>query len=106
MVADNSGEVETPIGTLRCTLRAAKTVNKVCGSFSEAFARVQALDFDACTVVVAAGMGKSTTAVEDDVFRTGLPDLLQPLTEYLILLSNGGRQPDDEPAEGSESGKD
>lgn len=108
MVAVNPGEVETPVGTLRCTLRAAKAVNTSFGSFTAAFQAVQTLNFNGACVIIAAGLGaKNVGDVEEDVYRTGMPDLVKPLTDYLILLCNGGRPQDDEPAtEGSESGKD
>jgi hypothetical protein len=91
-------EVRTPLDgkevAFRCTLRAAKEVNARFGSFHEAFRRMTTFDFDAYAAVVAAGLGKSVADVEEAVFRNGMPNLVKPLTDYLGMLSNGGRVPE------------
>lgn len=91
----NAGEVQIKLGdetlTLRSTLRAAKEINSVLGNYTEAFRKVLAYDLSAFVAVVAAGAGKTTREVELAVHSAGLPDLLKPVTDYLGLLSNGGR---------------
>jgi hypothetical protein len=84
-------EIETPIGTLRCTLRAAKKINGLFGSIGAAIEKVGNLDLNAYIFVAAAGLGKDPDAVEDKVFTTGMRDLCAPMIEYLTMLSNGGR---------------
>lgn len=76
--------------TLRCTLRAAKKVN-VGGGIVEVLRRLGAFDMDAYTAVIAAGLDKKMADVEDAVFATGMADLNEPVTEYVMLLANGGR---------------
>lgn len=102
MVAANQGDVEITLGdakaTLRCTVRAAKEVDVFFGDYSTAFRKLIAYNFAAYVAIVAAGLGKSHKEVEDSVFQTGLIDLVKPLSEYLGLLSNGGRKPSDTPA--------
>ena len=79
--------------TLRCTLRAATEVTATFGSYTEVYRRLASLDHRANVLVVAAGLGKDPKDVEGQVYRTGLHGLVKPLTEYITLLSNGGRPP-------------
>lgn len=99
-MAANQGEVDVKLQgathTLRCTLGAAKQVNAVLGSFGEAYARVQKMDFFAFNVVICAGLGKTgkdAPDMESVVYESGMPALQDSLLEYLTLLSNGGRPP-------------
>lgn len=86
---------------LRPTLRAAKEVNAFFGAFSKVYERLATFDLDAFIAMTAIGTGKKPKDVEDAVFRTGLPDLLLPLTQFCTLLANGGRLPaETKPAEG------
>lgn len=57
----------------------------------EAIRRLETVDFSAFVAIVAAGLGKKRSDVEDDVYEIGMPDLTQPLSEYVTLLANGGR---------------
>lgn len=79
--------------TLRPTLRAAREVNAGFGSFTEAYRKLAAFDLEAYIVIVAAGLGKKPKDVEETVYRNGLPDLTEPLSEFVTLLANGGRPP-------------
>ena len=83
---DLNGKTET----LRCTLKAAKLVNSG-GGYGEVLRKLAVFDHDAYVHVVAAGMGKKPGDVEDAVYRAGLPSLTEPLSEYVMLLANGGR---------------
>jgi hypothetical protein len=95
MVAIQAGDTDSPVGTLSCTLRAAKTVNAVFGSYSAAGRRLAELDMSAFFEVAAAGLGKTKPeerdAVEAAVFTAGLQSLLMPFNDYLGLLANGGK---------------
>jgi hypothetical protein len=46
---------------------------------------------DAYVGVVAAGLNKKPAEVEDAVFASGLPDLNEPLSNFVSMLANGGR---------------
>lgn len=87
-------DVEIKLGdkteTLRCTLRAAKAVNAM-GGFQAALQRIGAADLDAFTAIVAAGLGKRPVEIEERVWSTGIAGLSEPLVQYVLLLSNGGR---------------
>jgi hypothetical protein len=89
------GDVEITLNgeahTLRCTLRAAKTVNAYFGDYPTAFRKIGELGQDAFFVVIAAGLNKKVNEVEEAVYSTGLPPLVDPLLEYIGLLANGGK---------------
>lgn len=90
----NPGEVSITLDgkeeTLKCTLRAAKTVNAR-GGFSKALELLQALDLDTCVMIIAAGLNKKNSEVEEAVYKAGLVDLVGPVTDFTVLLANGGR---------------
>lgn len=76
--------------TLRCTLRAAKRVNAG-GGFAEVLRKLAVFDQDTYFGVVAAGLDKKVSDIEDAVFANGLPDLSEPLSTYVTMLANGGK---------------
>ena len=86
----NQIELPNGLGTLKPTLGAAKNINAAFGSFMEALRRVSALDLGAMITIVAFGLDEKQRDVEDDVWAAGT-DLVQPLSDYLTLLANGGR---------------
>ena len=77
--------------TLRCTLKAAKSVNGIAGGFQGALARLATMDQDAYFLIVAAGLGKRPVDVEQAVYETGLTTLTEALSNYVLLLANGGK---------------
>lgn len=89
----NPGDVTIEsVGTLRCTLGAAKAVNNFFGGFIAANDALARMDFGATCAIVAAGLGKPLSAeVEDVVFRAGQADIHSKVRTYLDLLANNGR---------------
>lgn len=85
---------------LRCTLKAAKSVNAVAGGFQGALARLAAMDQEAYFLIVAAGLGKRPSDVEQAVYESGLPNLTEPLSSFVLLLANGGKPLSSEEPEG------
>ncbi|MGJ5032358.1 hypothetical protein ACQR1I_36355 [Bradyrhizobium sp. HKCCYLS2038] len=97
-MADKSiGEVDTLIGTLRCSLTAAKAVSSMAGGYNGALARIGMLEFDTYVAIAAAGLGKKPSEVEAKVYSAGLVNLTAPFVEYVTYLGNGGK-PVAEPA--------
>ena len=88
--------------TLRCTIRAVREITAAFGNYMEAFKRLAEFDHGAYVAIVAAGIGKKRSEVDEDVFKTGLPVLTGPLSDYVGLLSRGGRP---EPVEGAPVGE-
>ncbi|MGF7160127.1 hypothetical protein FHS85_001750 [Rhodoligotrophos appendicifer] len=86
---------------LRPTLEAAMLVDSRFGGYSAAFQSLLGHSLDAMVGIVAAGSGKSiNTALREKVYAKGVRNLVAPLSQYLTLLLNGGRRPEDETAEG------
>lgn len=82
--------------TLRPTYDASRILNRLAGGMLPLIRSVSNVDGDMMTMIVAAGMGAKGKAVEDigrAVFEHGLEDLVDPLTRYLTLICNGGRDP-------------
>jgi hypothetical protein len=106
-MADASiGEVEITLdgkaAVLRCSLAAAKRIN-ASGGFSHVANRLGQGDLDFYVAVVAAGLDKKASEVENAVYKTGMPSLVTPLSTFVDYLVNGGRPV--APSEGSESGE-
>lgn len=91
-MAANQGEVDTPVGTLKCTLRASKEVSAYFGNFFRANERVSQVEHDAIVVVIAAGLGKKPAEIEEEIYAAGLLNLSAPVKKWLDLLANGGRE--------------
>lgn len=77
--------------TLRCTLKAAKSVNALAGGFQGALARLANMDQEAYFLIVAAGLGKKPMEIEQAVYEAGLTNLTEPLSNFVMLLANGGK---------------
>lgn len=78
---------------LRCTPRAAKEVNAYFGSFVNAMQRVESMDFEAFVTVVAAGLNKKRGEVEELTYDAGIMVLMKPVSNFVVMLANGGRAP-------------
>lgn len=91
-MADSSiGEVDTPLGTLKCSLAAAKHVNALAGGYNGVIGRLGMLDHDTYVGVVAAGLGKKPSEIEGKVYAAGLVNLTAPLVTFVTYLGNGGK---------------
>lgn len=104
----NSGEITISLDddkvVLRSTLRAAKAVSAGQGGFVGALQRISQFELAAYVSVVAAGSGRNEKEIEDAVFSAGIQSLAEPLTKYVALLMNGGRDPNAK-SENEASGK-
>lgn len=104
----NPGEVEITLNgreeILRPTLRAAREINNGCGGYSGAFRKLTEFDLSAYVAIVAAGLGKKYGEVEEAVHKAGILNLTEPLSRFVTILANGGKEPnsgsDGEPQEG------
>lgn len=77
--------------TLKQSIKAALKVNRNFGSVGDALREVIKLNIDAMAYVIASGSGVGT--VTDDflarVWKES-PRLIKPLTDYLLVMQNGG----------------
>jgi len=83
--------------SLSCTLGAFKAVSEHFGGFVGAFRALAEVNVGAVAFVIAAGIGKPKNSREQErivekLFEGGLEDALPKLTEYLSLLSAGGKK--------------
>jgi hypothetical protein len=85
-------------------LGAAKRVNAA-GGFAHVVNRIQAADLEFYILVVAAGLSKKNSEVEDAVYKTGLPALGADVVKFVNILANGGKPFEPETSEGEASGE-
>lgn len=97
MNGDTEIELNGRTVTLKCTPRAMRMLDQTVGSFAAVNDGLMAYRFGAYCSVVAAGLGKTPAQVEEDVYATGMLDLVGPLMVYVNRLMRGGREkePDD-----------
>lgn len=100
MASIDDGKVALTLGDdtyyLTPTIGATKAIGRELGGLVQALAKVQALDFDAMHTIVKHGLqpdDKLAKRLQGLLFRGGIVRLIQPLTEYLMILSNGGQRP-------------
>ena len=83
---------------LKPSLNACQTISRQSGGISAAVAAVGKFDLDVIVSVVTLGLGATgdaAKAIPDKVWRTGLADLVGPVTKYLMVIANGGRPVDE-----------
>lgn len=90
--------------TLKTSLRAARVINGMLGSYIDALERLRKFDLSAYVAIIAAALDKKPGDVEEAVFSTGLSDLIGPLSRYVDSLASGGRDPSAK-TEGATSGE-
>lgn len=98
-----SGEIAITLDgeerTLKPSLGAATRVNNRFGGFSKAIAELAALNLDAYVVVIGHGLGATDAeqkVLKEKVYKTGVTNLVRPLTRFVVILANGGRDPDED----------
>lgn len=91
ILADKRIKLDGENVNLRINRRAADEITAYFGNYLEAFRKLAEFDANAYYAIVAAGLGKKLSDVRDEVFRTGLPSLTADLSDYVSLLSRGGR---------------
>ncbi len=105
------GEFKLTLGennlTLRCTPAALRAIETDHGGLRNVFSKLYQVEFKTIKDIIKAGLigglKYDESVLEQEIFDHGLIDLLEPLTEFLNLLGNGGRPPEkkkDEPTEG------
>lgn len=111
MASIDDGQVTLRLGEetyyLTPTIGATKAIGRDLGGLVQAMAKVQALDFDAMHTIVRHGLqpdDKLAKKLQGLLFRGGMARLISPLTEYLLILANGGQRP--EPPKPDSDGED
>lgn len=95
----NPGEVEIELSgrkeILRPTLDALLTINAL-GGVMGAYGKLQSYDFNAYVAIIAAGLGKKPRDIQDEVFRAGFVDFVEPLCDFVDSVSRGGKPKNDD----------
>lgn len=93
---------------LQPTLDVLRLLGKRHGNLGAVLQGIQAMDIDIYVDVVMAGAGmraRDIDTVRQDVYRTGMLNLMKPLLGYVMTLARGGRPPsDDDDGEGESAG--
>lgn len=79
---------------LRPSLQAAQSISRQNGGISGAVRAVGQFDFDAIVSVVTLGLGVTgaeAKEIPNKVWKTGLTELVGPVSSFLTILANGGR---------------
>lgn len=106
MASIDDGQVALKLGeetfSLVPSIAAIKGIGRDLGGLVQALAKVQALDFDAMLAIAKHGLradDKLAKRLPGLLFRSRIVTLIPPMTEYLMILSNGGKRPEKKPAE-------
>lgn len=84
---------------LKCTLEAFRTIPATLGGFVGTFNNLAQADPETCSFIIAAATGKGRDMKEREriaglLFKAGLSaEVIGTLTEYVQMLSNGGKVP-------------
>lgn len=93
---------------LQPSLAACTAISRLAGGGQAAIARCQALDFDAICAVIQCGLGLNPVQAKqlpDAVYKTGTIALAGPCIDFIHIVNNGGRPPD-ENGEDNQDGSD
>lgn len=84
------GQIDVELGgetvTLKPTLGAMQAINRRFGNLREAIQQVESFNFEAVSFIIAAGCGRKD--VSQEVFETGVINLMAPSANYLANLMN------------------
>ncbi|WP_342640938.1 hypothetical protein [Rhodoligotrophos ferricapiens] len=92
--------------TLRPTLEAAMLVDTQFGGYTAAFQALLNHSLSAAITIISAGSGRSVNNdLRAKVYQHGVRNLVGPLSRFVTILANGGREPSGDDDEGASSGK-
>ena len=85
---------------LRASLKAATAISARFGGINEAYVALGKMQLDAYIFIIRTGIAKEYRRVftdeqlAEEVWRTGMDDLAEPLARYVNILRHGGRDPE------------
>lgn len=91
--------------TLKPTPRAALAISRAAGGMQDAIRRLAALDVDMIAAVVNAGLNRSGDAAKktaEEAFAAGFDGIAGKCIDFVVMLSNGGKPRDEQPADSEE----
>jgi len=83
--------------TLKATPHALRVVLTKHGGMRRAIEKVYMMEADIMEDIIEAGLAPEKidrTILAENVFKSGIINLIEPLSEYLMLLANGGKKPE------------
>lgn len=98
-------QLDEDIVVLKATPHALRTILSKHGGMRNAIQKVYMMEVDIMEDIIEAGLAPieiQKDTLRENVFKSGIINLIDPLTEYLMLLANGGKQPE-EPKKGDDS---
>lgn len=90
---------------MSATSRAIMRISDEFGGITGALTQVQKVDFRAAVKIIKYGLNADDALakrLDDLVFAEGIMNQIAPLTRFLMLLANGGREPKGEDDKGDE----
>lgn len=94
---------------LKANARATLRISDELGGITGALTKVQQVDFRSMVKIVKHGIGADDALakrLDDLVFEEGTVNLIAPINRYLLLLANGGRDPNEGEAGNGEAATD
>ncbi len=73
------------------SLRAARSIDAL-GGVQEAVRQIGGMSLNAYVTIIAGATNSQLSDIEEDVFRTGMARLAEPLSRFLSLIANGGKE--------------
>jgi len=81
--------------TLVASAKAMRDINAAFGGMQNAYAALQNLNTASLEVILRAGLSrKDSNDLEEKIFRTGVQELLLPAMQFVLMVNNGGKHPD------------
>lgn len=92
------------------TLEALRVVNRFKGGLVEIQTAIAKVDSEAIAVALGAGMGMKSAEqfdkVEQSIFKEGVRNFVEPASNFILRIANGGRDPFAEPAKEQKPGNE
>lgn len=89
--------LEEDVITLKATPHALRVILTKHGGMRNAIQKVYMMEADIMEDIIEAGVAPTPVdrkTLSENVFKSGIINLIEPLTEYLVLLANGGKKPE------------
>lgn len=111
------GQFELKLGrdndlVLRCTPHALRNIEKKHGGIRAVLEKLYLVEWSVIVDVVRAGLigdpnekALNQETLEDEIFKAGIMSLIDPLTEYVMMLGNGGKR-EEKPKPGQDEGNE
>ena len=103
-----SFQLDEDVITLKATPHALRVVLTKHGGMRRAIEKVFMMEADIMEDIIEAGLAPqkiNRQILSENVFKAGIINLIAPLTEYLMLLANGGKKPEEKKEGGEPEGE-